>query len=117
MKYFLTILLMCMTILAESKNDLIKVATDSGNFKILIRAVQEAGLSSALKSDGPLTILAPRDEAFGKLPKGTLEELLEPANKERLIRLLKFHVISGDVSAIQLLSGEVETLNGEFILS
>ena len=94
--------------------DIVDTAQKSGKFKILLTAANEAGLVDALKSKGPLTILAPTDEAFGKLPKGTLEDFLKPENKDKLSAVLKYHVIAGKLSARNLAGTEsVESLSGE----
>jgi transforming growth factor-beta-induced protein len=79
-------------IMPVSKNAL-EVAGEAGSFKTLLAAIDAAGLSDALRGPGPFTILAPSDDAFSKLPKGTLESLLKPENKEQLASILKFHVI------------------------
>ena len=85
-------------ILPETKN-LAQVATGDGRFTILAKAVEAAGLGSALTGDAPLTVFAPTDEAFKKLPAGTLEELLKPENKDTLRKILTYHVVSGRVYA------------------
>ena len=100
--------------ISATASDIVEVASKSGKFKILLTAATEAGLVDALKSKGPLTVLAPTDEAFGKLPKGTVAELLKPANKEKLASILKYHVISGKVDARKVASLQsAQTLLGE----
>jgi len=81
------------------KSDIVDTAVAAGSFKTLVAAVQAAGLVDALKADGPLTVFAPTDEAFAKLPEGTVESLLKPENKEKLVAILTYHVVSGKVPA------------------
>ena len=84
---------------AECTKDIVDTAVAAGSFKTLVAAAQAAGLVETLKSKGPLTVFAPTDEAFAKLPKGTVEDLLKPENKEKLQNILKYHVVAGDVRA------------------
>jgi uncharacterized surface protein with fasciclin (FAS1) repeats len=79
---------------AHARN-LIDTAKDSGSFKQLLRAIEIAGLTQALSGPGPFTIFAPTDEAFYKLPKAALDDLLMPHNKDKLSKLLQHHVLSG----------------------
>ncbi|MFN0206489.1 MAG: fasciclin domain-containing protein [Planctomycetota bacterium] len=79
--------------------DLAATADKNGNFKTLLAAAGAAGLAETLKTGGPFTVFAPNDEAFAKLPKGTVEELLKPENKEKLVKILKSHIVSGRVLA------------------
>ncbi len=79
----------------------VDVAVTNGSFKTLVAALGAAGLVSTLKGDGPFTVFAPTDEAFAKLPAGTVESLLEPANREKLVAILTYHVVSGRVSSAQ----------------
>lgn len=71
----------------------------ASKFETLVAAVQAAGLVETLSAKGPYTVFAPTDEAFGKLPEGTLESLLKPENKEKLVAILKYHVVPGNVMA------------------
>ena len=73
-----------------------------GGFNTLVAAVQAAGLVETLSGDGPFTVFAPTDEAFAKLPAGTVESLLEPGNKDQLISILTYHVVSGRVTSDQV---------------
>ena len=82
---------------AKASKDIVDTAVAAGSFKTLVAAAKAAGLVDALKSKGPLTVFAPTDEAFGKLPKGTVEALL--ADKEKLAAILKYHVVAGKVMA------------------
>ena len=77
--------------------DIVDTAVAAGNFKTLVAAVQAAGLVDTLKGKGPFTVFAPTDEAFAKLPAGTVEDLLKPENKEKLVGILTYHVIPGKV--------------------
>ena len=96
--------------------DIVDTAVEAGSFKTLVAAVQAAGLVDALKGEGPLTVLAPTDEAFAKLPAGTVETLLKPENKQQLIDILTFHVIPIKARAndVRKLDG-VKSLNGQQI--
>lgn len=80
-----------------ASNTIVDVAGKAGTFKTLLAAAQAAGLVDTLKGPGPLTVFAPTDDAFAKLPKGTVETLLKPENKEQLARILKHHVVAGKV--------------------
>jgi uncharacterized surface protein with fasciclin (FAS1) repeats len=79
----------------------VDVATSSGSFKTLVAALKAAGLVETLQGAGPFTVFAPTDEAFAKLPAGTVESLLEPANREKLIAVLTYHVVPGKVTSEQ----------------
>ena len=96
----------------ERAGDIVDVAASNKSFRTLVAAVKAAGLVDRLKSKGPLTVFAPTDEAFAKLPKGTLQSLLKPENKKKLISILSYHVVPGRVLAKNVKSGRVKTLNG-----
>lgn len=81
--------------------DIVEIAVE-GKFTTLVAALKAAGLVDVLKSEGPFTVFAPTDEAFAKLPKGTLESLLKPENKDQLIAILTYHVVPGKVTAEQV---------------
>ena len=83
---------------AETR-DVVDTAIAAGSFKTLAKALDAAGLVTTLKGVGPFTVFAPTDEAFAKLPDGTLETLLKPENKEKLRRILTYHVVAGKVVA------------------
>lgn len=107
-----------MTAQAQSYNntndDIVDVAIANGSFKTLVAAVQAAGLVDTLKGEGPFTVFAPTDEAFAKLPAGTVENLLKPENKDQLIAILTYHVVPGKVMAGDLLSMmSAPTVNGK----
>ena len=82
---------------AASRPDIVDTAVSAGSFNTLVQAVQAADLVDVLKGDGPYTVFAPTDEAFAKLPEGTLEALL--ADKEKLAQVLKYHVVPGKLDA------------------
>ena len=79
----------------EEKADIVDVAISAGSFNTLVAAVQAAGLEETLRSEGPFTVFAPTDEAFAKLPAGTVENLLKPEQKDTLISILTYHVVPG----------------------
>ena len=79
--------------------DIVDTAVAAGQFKTLVAAVKAAGLVDTLKGPGPFTVFAPTDEAFAKLPAGTLKSLLKPENKEKLQKILTYHVVAGGVMA------------------
>ena len=84
---------------ATAKKDIVDTALAAGSFKTLAAALQAAGLVDALKGDGPFTVFAPTDEAFAKLDEGTVENLLKKENKDKLVEILTYHVVSGKVMA------------------
>jgi uncharacterized surface protein with fasciclin (FAS1) repeats len=95
------------------QKDIVTTAVENGNFKTLAAALTAADLVGALQGDGPFTVFAPTDEAFAKLPAGTVENLLKPENKAKLQGILKYHVVSGKIMAGDVLKAmEVETLQG-----
>ena len=89
---------------------IVDVAINAGNFKTLVTAVQAAGLVDTLKGAGPFTVFAPNDEAFAKLPKGTVEALLKDVPK--LKNILLCHVVSGKVMSKDVKTGPVKTVSG-----
>jgi uncharacterized surface protein with fasciclin (FAS1) repeats len=115
----------------QSGSDIVDTAVAAGSFNTLVTAVKAAGLAETLKGDGPFTVFAPSDEAFAKLPAGTLEGLL--ADKEKLVEVLKYHVVPGrldsgtvvsmtnlptaqggklPVSSLKIAQTDIETSNG-----
>ena len=84
---------------AQQTKDIVDTAVAAGSFKTLAAALKAADLVGTLKGAGPFTVFAPTDEAFAKLPAGTVETLLKPENKERLRRILTYHVVAGSVMA------------------
>ncbi|WP_417389815.1 fasciclin domain-containing protein [Gimesia sp.] len=99
---------------AAEKKDIVETAVEAGSFKTLAAALGAADLVGSLQGEGPFTVLAPTDAAFSKLPAGTVETLLKPENKDQLIAILKYHVISGEVPASQVVKLKgAKTLNGQ----
>ncbi len=100
---------------AGSKSqDIVDTAVSAGSFKTLVAAVQAAGLVDTLKGAGPFTVFAPTDEAFAKLPAGTVEDLLKPENKAKLQAILTYHVVAGKVMAKDVVKlHAAKTVNGE----
>ena len=99
--------------MAGSKKDIVDTAVDAGQFGTLVAAVKAAGLVDTLKGDGPFTVFAPTDEAFAKLPAGTVESLLKPENKDKLIAVLTYHVVPGKVMSGDVSPGKVATVQGQ----
>jgi len=100
----------------DVKSDIVDTAVKAGSFKTLVAAVKAAGLVEALKGKGPFTVFAPTDEAFAKLPAGTVENLLKPENKDQLTAILTYHVVSGKVLASDVIKLEsAKTLLGQSI--
>jgi len=100
---------------AAKAADIVDTAVAAGSFKTLVAAVQAAGLVDALKGKGPFTVFAPTDEAFAKLPAGTVEMLLKPENKAKLAAILKYHVVPAKVMAADVKTMGADTLNGQRI--
>jgi len=98
---------------APAEKDIVDTAVEAGSFKTLAAALKAADLIETLKGKGPFTVFAPTDEAFAKLPEGTVETLLKPENKEKLAAILTYHVVAGKVEAkdaVKLKSAK--TVNG-----
>ena len=96
------------------KKDIVDTAVAAGNFKTLAAALKAAGLVDTLKGPGPFTVFAPTDEAFAKLPAGTVDDLLKPENHEKLVAILTYHVVSGDVMAKDVVKlHDAKTVNGK----
>lgn len=94
--------------------NLVETAASNDAFKTLVAAVKAAGLVGTLAGKGPFTVFAPTDEAFAKLPDGTVESLLKPENKEKLISILTYHVIPGKVMSKDIKPSQmVKTVNGQ----
>jgi uncharacterized surface protein with fasciclin (FAS1) repeats len=94
--------------------DIVDTAVSAGTFKTLVAAVKAAGLVDTLKGDGPFTVFAPTDEAFAKLPEGTIANLLKPENKEMLIKILTYHVVAGKVAAADVVKmRSAKTVQGQ----
>jgi uncharacterized surface protein with fasciclin (FAS1) repeats len=99
-------------VVAQAK-DIVDTAVAAGSFNTLVKAVQAAGLVDTLKSPGPFTVFAPTDEAFAKLPAGTLDGLLK--DKAALAKILTYHVVPGKVMAADVKTGEVKTVQGQSV--
>jgi uncharacterized surface protein with fasciclin (FAS1) repeats len=100
-----------------TKLDIVDTAEGAGQFKTLIAAVRAADLEATLKGPGPFTVFAPTDDAFAKLPAGTVDDLLKPENKSKLSAILTYHVVSGRVpssEAVKLTSAK--TVNGQELM-
>jgi len=98
---------------AMQKN-IVETAVEAGKFTTLAKALGAAGLVDTLKGKGPFTVFAPTDEAFAKLPEGTVETLLKPENKDKLTAILTYHVVPGEVKAADVVKlQEAATVNGE----
>mgnify|MGYP003572725874 FL=1 len=102
---------------SHTKKDIVDTAVSAGSFNTLVAAVQAAGLAETLKGEGPFTVFAPTDDAFAKLPAGTLDDLLKPENKEKLAAILTYHVVSGKVMAKDVMTmKEAKTVNGQNVM-
>lgn len=101
-----------LTVQAEEKQTIVGIAAGNDDFSTLVAAVTAAGLVETLSGEGPFTVFAPTNEAFAKLPEGTVETLLKPENKEKLVAILTYHVVAGKVMAADVAPGEVATVNG-----
>ena len=98
---------------AATEDTIIGVATGNKQLKTLTAAIKAAGLEETLSGKGPFTVFAPTDKAFAALPPGTVDELLKPENKDKLVQLLTYHVVSGKMDAASLKSGDVPSLQGK----
>jgi uncharacterized surface protein with fasciclin (FAS1) repeats len=97
-----------------AQKDIVDTAVAAGTFNTLATALQAADLADTLKGKGPFTVFAPTDEAFSKLPAGTVDSLLKPENKQKLKALLLYHVLSGDLTAAQVMKlPSAKTVNGQ----
>ncbi len=98
---------------AACTKDIVDTAVAAGSFKTLAAALGAGGLVDTLKSKGPFTVFAPTDEAFAKLPKGTVEDLLKPENKAKLVKILTYHVVPGKVTAADVVKlSSAKTVEG-----
>ena len=98
---------------SEKPGDIVAVAAGAGSFKTLVAAVKAAGLVETLQGTGPFTVFAPTDDAFAKLPAGTVESLLKPENKDKLVAILTYHVVGGKVMAADVKTMMAKTVNGQ----
>jgi uncharacterized surface protein with fasciclin (FAS1) repeats len=98
----------------KSAGTIVDVAAGNADFETLVAAVKAAGLVETLSGEGPFTVFAPTDEAFAKLPAGTLEDLLKPENKDKLVAILTYHVVAGKVTAADVVKLDTATtVNGQ----
>jgi len=95
------------------KADIVDTAMAADDFNTLVAAVKAAGLVETLKGDGPFTVFAPTDEAFAALPEGTVENLLKPENKDKLVAVLTYHVVPAKVKSKDVKPMEAPTVNGQ----
>jgi uncharacterized surface protein with fasciclin (FAS1) repeats len=98
---------------SDSNKNIVAVAEANGSFKTLSRALKAAGLTETLQGKGPFTVFAPTDAAFAELPPDALRDLFKPENKEVLVKILTYHVVSGQVLSSDLKAGEVKSLQGD----
>lgn len=99
-----------------AKKDIVDTAVGAGSFKTLAAALTAAGLLDTLKGPGPFTVFAPTDEAFAKLPAGTVEDLLKPENKKKLTDILTYHVVAGKVMAADVVKlKDAKTVQGKAV--
>jgi uncharacterized surface protein with fasciclin (FAS1) repeats len=100
----------------SKQKDIVETAVGAESFKTLVTAVSKAGLVDSLKSEGLFTVFAPTNDAFGKLPAGTVAELIKPENKEKLAAILTYHVVPGKVLAKDVVKlSEAETVQGSSV--
>lgn len=100
----------------EKGKTIVDVAAGNPDFSTLVTAVKAAGLVETLSGDGPFTVFAPTNEAFAKLPAGTVEDLLKPENKEKLVAVLTYHVVPGKVMAADVVKlDSAKTVNGKAV--
>ena len=106
---------LCLGAASASAANIVETADQAGTFKTLLAAAQAAGLADALATGKNLTVFAPTDEAFAKLPAGTVETLLKPENKDKLVAILTYHVLPRELSSNQMLAGpfHVRTLKAK----
>ena len=100
----------------DQPKSIVETAVSAGSFKTLVAALKAADLVDAVSGEGPLTVFAPTDEAFAKLPKGTVESLLKPENKDQLVAVLTYHVAKGSYPASKVVqSDSIKSLQGQSI--
>jgi uncharacterized surface protein with fasciclin (FAS1) repeats len=95
-----------------TENDIVAVAAGAEDFSTLVAAVKAAGLVETLQGEGPFTVFAPTNEAFAKLPEGTVDSLLKPENIDQLVAILAYHVIPAKIMAADVKAGNAKTVNG-----
>ena len=124
-KYFVLLTCILTTALAlpamasgqqHKEKNIVETAVVAGNFNTLAQLLQVAGLVDTLQGPGPFTVFAPTDEAFAKLPAGTLDDLMKPENRDKLVQILTYHVVPGKVIAAEIKPGKVKTVNGKDVI-
>jgi len=101
---------------SEREADIVDTAVAAGEFQTLAAALTAADLVDTLKGEGPFTVFAPTDEAFAKLPAGTVESLLKPENKDQLTAILTYHVVAGEVTSSEVAAlSQAITVNGQAV--
>jgi uncharacterized surface protein with fasciclin (FAS1) repeats len=120
MKHILTLTIVALafgafipTTSKASDQTIVAIAAGNDDFSTLVAALQAADLVDTLSGPGPFTVFAPTNAAFAKLPDGTVEDLLKPENKAKLVEILTYHVVPGKVMAADVRSGEVKTVQGD----
>lgn len=116
-KTILTLAVMASSLFSFAQNkDIVDIAVGSANHTTLVTAVKAADLVTTLKSDGPFTVFAPTNDAFGQLPKGTVERLLLPESKDALTGILTYHVVAGNLDAAAVVKA-IKAGNGKAVLT
>ena len=106
-----------MSSMAFAQKNIVETAVEAGSFKTLAAALGAADLVGAVSGTGPFTVFAPTDEAFAKLPAGTVESLLKPENREKLVAILTYHVVPGKVLASDVVKlKSAKTVNGKEVV-
>jgi uncharacterized surface protein with fasciclin (FAS1) repeats len=108
-------LLLAVSSTAAKAEDIVGIAAGNKDFSTLVTAVKAAGLVETLQGEGPFTVFAPTNEAFAALPAGLVDKLLLPENKDLLVKILTYHVVSGTVLAADVTAGDVPTVEGQNI--
>ena len=119
MRLFSTIALLLLAVSAANAQpkDIVDTAASAGQFGTLAKAAEAAGLVDTLKGPGPFTVFAPTDAAFAKLPTGTVENLLQPDNKQQLASILTYHVVAGNLLAQDVVKlSHAQTVNGQNLM-
>jgi uncharacterized surface protein with fasciclin (FAS1) repeats len=97
-----------------TSGNIVEVASANPDFSTLVAAIKAAGLVETLSGKGPFTVFAPTNDAFAALPAGTLDNLLKPENKQQLVSILTYHVVSGNIKSTDLKDGQkAKTVNGK----
>lgn len=113
---FTVLSLFMVSMVHAQKKDIVDIAVGSDAHTTLVAAVKAAGLVETLKGNGPFTVFAPVNDAFAKLPAGTVESLLKPENKETLVKILTYHVVAGNLDAAAVIAA-IKAGNGTAVLT